>query len=212
MRKFLSVLFCGTLLAALTGCGDNGLFKPLRELSDKLAPPAAQKAIDRQKAANGLSDESFLKVVATQPPEAIIAMLNKGADPNARDAQGQSALALYLQTKYPDADTVDAFLRAGADVNALHSTGAPRLATASALSPRHTQILRAHAAKGDSVYPNGMTPLMYCAIAANTPEAVQLLIQAGADTAYQAPNGWTAYTVAQQYNRNPAVAQVLAAY
>ena len=51
-----------------------------------------------------------------------------------------------------------------------------------------------------------------CAIAANTPEAVQLLIQAGADTSYQAPNGWTAYTVAQQYNRNPAVAQVLAAY
>lgn len=212
MRKFLSVLFCGTLLAALIGCGDNGLFKPLRELSDKLAPTAAQKAIDRQKAASGISDESFLKVVATQPPEAIIAMLNKGADPNARDAQGQSALALYLQTKYPDADTVDAFLRAGADVNALNGKGAPLIANACAISPRLTQILLAHGAKVDSVYPNGMTPLMYCAIAANTPEAVQLLIQAGADTAYQAPNGWTAYTVAQQYNRNPAVAQVLAAY
>ena len=150
--------------------------------------------------------------MATQPPEAIIALLDKGADPNARDAQGQSALALYLQTKYPDADTVDAFLRAGADVNALNSKGAPLIANACAISPRLTQILLAHGAKVDSVYPNGMTPLMYCAIAANTPEAVQLLIQAGADTAYQAPNGWTAYTVAQQYNRNPAVAQVLAAY
>ncbi len=211
MRKFLFVLFGGTLLAALTGCGDSGLLQPLRELSDKLAPTAAQKAIDRQKAASGLSDESFLKVVVTQKPEAIIAMLNKGADPNAHDEQGQSALSLYLQTKYPDVDTVDAFLRAGADVNELNSKGAPLIATACAISPRLTQVFLAHGAKVDSVYPNGMTPLMFCAISANTPQAVQLLIQAGADASYQAPNGWTAYTVAQQYNRNPAVAQALAA-
>ncbi len=211
MRKFLSCLLGAALLAALTGCGDNGLFKPLRELSDKLAPTAAQKAIDRQKAANGLSDESFLKVVTTQKPEAIIAMLNKGADPNAHDEQGQSALALYLQTKYPDADTVDAFLRAGADVNALTPKGSPLLAAACAISPRLTQILLAHGAKVDTLYPNGMTPLMYCAISATGPEAVQLLIQAGADASYQAPNGWTARSVAEQYNRNPAVAQALAA-
>lgn len=210
MKQHFFILFAAAMLPFTAACGDDGFLKPLRELSDKLAPEAAPKAEARQRAIAGVDNASFLQAVTTQKPEEIISMLEKGADPNARDEKGQTALIVYLtQTKYPDPETADAFLRAGADVNAVNAQGAPLVAAACAISPKMTQTVLAHGAKVDSVAENGMTPLMFCAISANSPESIQLLLQAGADPNYQAPNGWTALTVAQQYNRNPAVAQAL---
>ena len=210
MKQHFFILFAAAMLPFMAACSDDGFLKPLREFSDKLAPEAAQKAEARQRAIAGVDNASFLQAVTTQKPEEIISMLEKGADPNARDEKGQTALIVYLtQTKYPDPETADAFLRAGADVNAVNEQGAPLVAAACAISPKMTQTVLAHGAKVDSVSENGMTPLMFCAISANSPESIQLLLQAGADPNYQAPNGWTALTVAQQYNRNPAVAQAL---
>lgn len=210
MKKNLYLLLGAALLPLISACGDDGFLKPLREFSDKLAPEAAQKAIARQQSLAGVDNESFLAAVASQKPEEITAMLEKGADPNARDEQGQTALVIYLtQAKYPNPETVDAFLRAGADANALTAQGAPLLAAACAISPKITQTVLSHGAKVDSVAENGMTPLMFCAMSANSPETIQLLLQAGADPNYRAPNGWTAQALAQQYNANPAVAQAL---
>ena len=212
MKKYFFLLSIAAILPLAAACGDDGFLKPLREFSDKLAPEAAQKAEARQRAIAGVDNASFLQAVTTQKPEDIISMLEKGADPNARDEKGQTALVVYLtQTKYPDPETVDAFLRAGADVNAVNAQGAPLVASACAISPKMTQTLLAHGAKVDTIGENGMTPLMFCAISATSPESIQLLLQAGADPSYQAPNGWTAFTVAQQYNHNPAVAQALQA-
>lgn len=210
MKQHFFILFAAAALPFMAACSDDGFLKPLREFSDKLAPEAAQKAEARQRAIAGVDNASFLQAVTTQKPEEIISMLEKGADPNARDEKGQTALIVYLtQTKYPDPETADAFLRAGADVNAVNAQGAPLVAAACAISPKMTQTILAHGAKVDTVAENGMTPLMFCAISANSPESINLLLQAGADPSYQAPNGWTALTVAQQYNRNPAVAQAL---
>lgn len=210
MNKYVYIILAAALLPLASACGEDGFLKPLREFSDKLAPEAAQKAIARQRTLAGVDDASFLQALATQKPEDIVAMLEKGANPNARDEQGQTALIVYLtQNKYPNPETVDAFLRAGADVNAMTAQGAPLLAAACAISPKITQTVLAHGAKVDSVTENSMTPLMLCAMSANSPETIQLLLQAGADPNYQAPNGWTALTLAQQYNTNPAIAQVL---
>lgn len=212
MHRILTVLLLGIFAPYLAGCGDDGFLKPLRELSDKLAPEAAQQAIKRHKEIAGIDDRSFLKTILGTKQELIISMLQKGADPNAQDEKGRPALIIYLtETKFPNPETVDAFLKAGADVNAVTEKGIPLLAEACAISPKMTQTVLAHGAKLDTADENGYTPLMYCAQVATSPDTIQLLLQAGADPTFQTLDGQTALSIAKKQNRNPAIAKTLAA-
>ena len=125
---------------------------------------------------------------------AVAALMKKGADVNA--AQSDGATALHWAAYLNDAETTAALLRAGAKVNVKNDIGVTPLALAAQQGGAAVieQLLKAGAAPNDAAnFVNaGETPLMHAARAGSV-DAVKVLIKAGANVnAKESWNGQTA--------------------
>ncbi len=127
----------------------------------------------------------------------------------ARNAQDESPL--MMAALKGNVDAVKALLARDADVN---KTGwAPLHYAASAGSPQHAQIislLLERYAYIDAASPNGTTPLMMAAHYGST-EAVQLLLEEGADPTLKNRLGLTATDFAMRVGRTESAEKIAAA-
>jgi hypothetical protein len=108
----------------------------------------------------------------------IEALLNNGADVNAHDAKGSSAL--YLAILIGDNESARILVRKGADVNASNNEGeTPLMIAALKGYPDNVKLLLDAGANLNAKDKRGETPLMH-AIERNHSEVIQMLKDAGA--------------------------------
>jgi ankyrin repeat protein len=124
--------------------------------------------------------------------ETVQFLLHAGADPNARDNDGETALM------HADGISVSALLAAGGDVNTSDNAGLTALMYASERGDTKTiQLELAAHANVNASDRNGWTALMYAA-RLGWRQAVQVLLSAGADRDKKNTSGLTALGIAKQ--------------
>lgn len=122
--------------------------------------------------------------------EALRALLKQGADVNAREDDGSTAL-LWVSHR-DDAESADLLIRAGADVNAANELGATPLWAASMNgSAAMVRRLLAAGANPNLALTLGETPLMIASRSGNA-EVVRLLLEKRADPNARCCRGQTA--------------------
>ena len=125
------------------------------------------------------SDMRVVVAAADQNTEAVRVLLDEGVDPNARRADGVTALlwAAHLD----NLEMVDLLLQAGADVNTSDDHGVTPLerAAENASAPMVEKLLTA-GANPTAAQTSGLTPLMTASRTGNV-EVVRALVAAGAD-------------------------------
>ena len=136
----------------------------------------------------------------TRTPEAVALLLAAGADVNAKDWNGQTALMLTA-----DAATVHALLTAGADVNAKDENDRTALLLTvwerDGAPPDAVRMLLAAGANPDIRDKDGETALIMAAGSNCSDGLVTPLLAAGADVNAQNKDGATALMKAAYYNR-----------
>ena len=125
-----------------------------------------------------MGDQQFLDICRDGTEQEILDAINKGANVNAKNNNGTTALILAVINGH--VATVSALLKAGADVNAKAKYGITALMFAARYcgSPEVINML-IDAGADDAVTDYGETALMLAA-EKNTPEVVEALINAGA--------------------------------
>ena len=143
--------------------------------------------------------------------QAVSALLKQGADVNAPQSDGATALhwAAYLN----DAETTGVLIGAGAKVTAQNDLGVTPLALAAQQGGAAVieQLLKAGAKPNDAVnfVDAGETPLMHVARSGSV-DAVKVLARAGADlNAKETWNGQTALMWASAEGHAPVVAELI---
>ncbi|MDF2463202.1 MAG: putative ankyrin repeat harboring protein [Ramlibacter sp.] len=179
------------------------------------------------------SYEDFFVAVKRDDPHAIIALLNRGFDPDTRDPQGHTGLFLALRgdslkaanalldwpktkvetrTAQDESPLMMAALKGHVDiVRKLIERDAD--VNKPGWTPLHyaatnghltiIELLLEHHAYIDAESPNGTTPLMMAA-QYGTPAAVKLLLEAGADAGLKNQLGLSALDFATRANRRDA--------
>lgn len=138
--------------------------------------------------------------------DALRALIEGGADVNAREADGTTAL--HWASHRDLLGAVDLLIRAGADVNAANDLGATALWAASENgSAPVVERLLAAGADPDKALRRGETPLMIAARSGN-PVVVSMLLEHGADPNAKGPRDQTALMWAAA-SRQPDVVAVL---
>ena len=179
------------------------------------------------------SYEDFFVAVKRDDPQAIVALLNRGFDPDTRDPQGNTGLFLALQggsvkaaKALLDWPKTNVETRTAQDESPLmmaalkgHAEFARKLIERNAdvnktgWTPLHyaatnghlaiIELLLENHAYIDAESPNGTTPLMMAAHY-GTPAAVKLLLEAGADPSLKNQLGLSAIDFANRGNRRDA--------
>lgn len=186
------------------------------------------------------SYEDFFVAIKQDDAAKVRQLLSRGFDPNTIDPKGQNGLYLALQEPSPkvaqvlaewpktnvnmlnaqgesvlmiaalkdNIDAANSLVKRDADVNKtgwapLHyAATSGSLAILSLLLDKHAYI--------DAESPNGSTPLMMAAMY-GTPQAVKLLIDAGADPLLKNQQGLTAIDFARRTSRTESVDLLAAA-
>ncbi len=153
--------------------------EPVAELTDAtlyrvspLTPPG--------RGAGDCEDWTSEHFFASATVEVVVACLNAGADPNARNETG--ATALHLAARFnPSAAVVEALIEAGADLHLRDNPGRTPLHLAAWLNPSVAVIRALIEAGADPNEPNdkGLTPL-HLAARANSQAVVKALLDHGA--------------------------------
>jgi ankyrin repeat protein len=142
--------------------------------------------------------------------EAVRALLKQGADVNA--AQGDGMTALHWAAERGDAALAEMLLYAGANVAAMTRIGQYRplhLASQAGSAPVVRALLQAGADPSARTTTSGVTPLHLAAASGNA-EAVTLLVDRGADVdAAESEWGQTPLMFAASYNRADAIGVLL---
>lgn len=186
------------------------------------------------------SYEDFFAAIKQDDGGAVTALLQRGFDPNTTSPEGQPGLYLALRegslraaealVDWPQANVelrngqdesplmmaalkgqlrmVRLLIARGADVN--KPGWAPLHYAATGGHLEIMEVLLENHAFIDAESPNGTTPLMMAAFY-GTPAAVQLLLEAGADTAMKNKLGLTAIDFARRGNRPDAERLISAA-
>ncbi|VTU20820.1 ankyrin repeat protein [Variovorax sp. SRS16] len=186
------------------------------------------------------SFDDFFRAVRSDNASGIRTLLNRGFDPNTRDAQGQTGLLIALRE--PSPKVIQVLLESPqTDVDAGNSKDESPLMLAAikgeqavvtrllerdaavnkpGWTPLHyaatsgqltiMKQLLDHYAFIDAQSPNGTTPLMMAAMYGSA-EAVKLLLDEGADTQMKNEQGMTALDFAQRGQRPDAVELLTAA-
>jgi uncharacterized protein len=154
-------------------------------------------------------DPALVEAAKAGDHAAVRALLQKGADVNAAEPDGTTAL--HWASYADDVDLADLLIRAGARVNAANDLGATPLWTAglNASTAMVRRLLEAGANPNASLLA-GETALMVAA-RSGSPEVVELLLASGANANARGARGQTAlmWAVAQKH---PAAVKVLLAH
>jgi ankyrin repeat protein len=142
--------------------------------------------------------------------EAVRALLKQGADVNA--AEGDGTTALHWAARAGDAELVQMLVYAGANVKASTRLGAytPLMMAAQAGHAAAVAALIAGGSDVKATSTTGTTPLMFAAESGDT-RTVTMLVEAGADVnAHETAMGQTALMFATAYNRLDVVKLLIA--
>ncbi|CUE76529.1 ankyrin repeat protein, putative [Bodo saltans] len=138
---------------------------------------------------------------------AIEALISFGADIDARDTTG--ATALHAAASLNDANAFDALVSCSADIDARDKTGATALHAAASLG--HVHIVKAFLKHNGTVNPkdaSGSTPLFLASLRGHV-EFVEILISSGANIDATREHGSTALHAAAQENHVAVVNALL---
>ena len=184
---------------------------PLAWAADSQSPElviALLKAGAKPDAVTSIANFSPL-VTACQrgEPRIVAALLDAGADVNRATTTGITPLALCAGNSSPD--MVKRMLELGAKADAVDETGQSPLMWAAAKGrvDNIKLLLEADAAGINRLTQKGFSPLMF-ALTSTNPQAPLTLINAGADTAYVAPDGTSMVQMAM-YRKQYEIAALL---
>jgi ankyrin repeat protein len=199
--KALFVLFFAALMVAASFAPADAAKKMSDEEFIKLCesgtPQQVQEALKAGADANAKNETGWtdfnegvtaLMIAAyrNENPEVVSILANAGADIDARDIEGGTALMWAANRENPE--FVSVLLKAGADVNARDKVEGDV----------------------DSVQ-SGLTVLMYVARNNGNPEVISALVKAGADVNAKDDTGTTALMCAAFNNENPEIISALLA-
>ena len=152
--------------------------------------------------------DDFFSAVRRDDARAVTALLQRGFDPNVRDAQGQSGITFALKL---DALRAAQALLASAklQVDARNASGESALMLAAIKG--HTDLVKALLAREADVNKTGWTPLHYAASGVQEQQAaiVELLLEQHAYIDAGSPNGSTPLMMAAQYGTREVVKLLL---
>ena len=185
------------------------------------------------------SYEDFFIAIKRDDPATITALLSRGFDPNTRDQDGLPGLYLAVrEPSLKAAEALIAWPKSNVEVRTVQDESPLMMAALKghleiarkliardadvnktgwaplhyAATNGHVPVIRLlldHHAYIDAESPNGTTPLMMAAHY-GSPEAVKLLLEAGADPALKNKLGLTALDFAQRANRSDAAGLIAA--
>lgn len=155
----------------------------------------------------------LVHAVKKNDPEAVAALLARGADPRTKDSVGTPVVV--LAARRGSAAIVQALLKKGADPNARDEAGStPLLKAVERDRPEVVRILLAGGADVNAAcnrgIAQGITPLMSAAMIGSE-ELVQALLDQGADVNAVAGFGLTALGIARTRNKDEIVRRLQAA-
>ncbi|MGV3722210.1 MAG: ankyrin repeat domain-containing protein [Actinomycetota bacterium] len=139
---------------------------------------------------------------------AVKALLAKGANPNATNTIGMSALMIAANTG--NLDVVQSLLEAGAQVNYNSPFGSPLLFAAYECKPQVVRLLLARGAEASAQRPDRISVLMLAARAGN-PEVLKLVLLKKTDIAATDTHGSTALSYAARMGNTEAARLLLEA-
>ena len=140
---------------------------------------------------------------------AVRALLAKGADVNAPQVDGTTAL--HWAAQYDDAEAVALLVKAGANVNAANRYGVPPLVPASTNgNAAVVRLLLEAGADANAVMKGGETPLMLAARSGSV-EAVKALLVRGAKHDHRESHGQTALMWAAAEGHAPVMRALIEA-
>jgi len=147
----------------------------------------------------------LIKAILENDKDAIISLVEQGADVNAKDDDGNTALMLAVDEQN-NGDIVKCLVEHGADINAKNDDGETALIWA-ALDSGNENVVKYLVEKGADVNikgEEGQTPLMCAALRSNNGNVVKYLVEHGADVNAKSGRGNTAliYAVGRKNNED----------
>ena len=128
-----------------------------------------------------MSDEDFVELCKNGTVQEIRSELLKGANPNAKNDNGVTALMLAAGNNF-NSEVLSLLLKAGADVNAKNQWGGTALMEVVRFNPPVVvSILLKAGADVNAKNNSGGTTLMAAAAKNKDPEVISLLLEAGAN-------------------------------
>ncbi len=214
MKNNRIVMFCAVLLVVMGALAVFGIASA-REMT-----PEQRATIDRLRGSNvsdrssvlGTATEQLLRAVQSEHVNArtIERLIEAGADVNAKDEDGRTALMLIAEANHRNSrntlrEAIAMLIKYGADVNAKDNYGRTALMSAHS-NAEATKALIKTGANVNARDEGGYTALM----GANNAEVAKALIKAGADVNARTEGGFTALMRASQsFYGSLEVAQVL---
>ena len=151
------------------------------------------------------SYDDFFIAIRNDNAGVVNDLLERGFDPNTRNAKGQPGLTVAMQEQSPKA--ARALLnRPTIDVNALNQAGESALMMAALKGDLASSQLLLE--RGALVNQSGWSPLHYAATGPE-PKIVKLLLDRGADIDAGSPNGSTPLMMAAQYGSEDSIKLLL---
>ena len=151
------------------------------------------------------SYDDFFIAIRNDNAGVVNDLLERGFDPNTRNAKGQPGLTVAMQEQSPKA--ARALLNHPTiDVNALNQAGESALMMAALKGDLASSQLLLE--RGALVNQSGWSPLHYAATGPE-PKIVKLLLDSGADIDAGSPNGSTPLMMAAQYGSEDSIKLLL---
>lgn len=149
--------------------------------------------------------EDFFAALERDDARTVVALLQRGFDPNSRNPEGQ--VAFFLALRQPAPAVAEAlWAHPQLQVDAVNGVGETPLMMAALRG--QVGWMRRLLERGARVHQEGWSPIHYAATGPE-PQAVELLLDRGAPVDARSPNGTTPLMMAARYGSERSVALLL---